>query len=78
MHGFVTSGSPASALLHAQGVVGASNHEPATADLLEMTFQAEIRVALGEHLGVDRAMGGVADGAAFSEGFVLEGIRANL
>jgi hypothetical protein len=45
---------------------------------LRMAPEAKIRIRLGEHLAIDRAMGIVARGAAFAHGFVLENDRARL
>ena len=46
--------------------------------LLEMTFQAEVRVARDEHLGVDRTVRAVTGGATFVHRFVLENVRSPL
>src|SRR5260370_42675777 len=66
------------ALLRAGGRVRPADEEPAVADLLEMAFQAQVRVAFSQHLGVDGAVGGMADGAAFTHGLVFEPVGAAL
>jgi len=45
---------------------------------LRVTTQAKIRVAFDQHLPVDRAVGIMADRAAFAHGLVLEDKRAGL
>ncbi|MDB6015895.1 MAG: hypothetical protein JWR19_384 [Pedosphaera sp.] len=45
---------------------------------LGMAFEAEIGIPLDEQLGIDGAMGVVADGAAFAQSFVLKNERAAL
>src|SRR5437867_4040169 len=37
-----------------------------------MTLQAQVRIAFDQHLPIDRTVRGVADGAAFPHGFMLE------
>jgi hypothetical protein len=54
--GFVTARRPACALLHADGVIRTADAELAALHLLEMTFQAEVRITRGEQLGVHRAV----------------------
>ena len=78
MDGFVTARSPACALLNTHRVIRATDAELSALHLLEMTFQTEIRVARGEHLGVHRAMRAVTRRAAFVHRFMLEHIRAAL
>ena len=53
MHRFVATGGPACALLETQGVIRAANENPASVDLLEVAFQAEVRVANRQQLGVN-------------------------
>ena len=74
----MAAGSPAGALLHAQGVVGTSDQNSGAAHLLEVAFHTEIRVAHRQHLGVHRTMSRVADGATLARGLVLENVRATL
>jgi len=74
----MATGSPACALLHADGVIRAADAELSALHLLEMTFQAEVRIARDEHLGVDRAVRAVTRGAAFVHRFMLEHVRAAL
>ena len=78
MDGFVTARSPACALLNTHRVIRATDAELSALHLLEMTFQTEIRVARGEHLGIHRAMRAVTRRAAFVHRFMLEHIRAAL
>ena len=66
MNGFVATSRPAGALLDAQGMVRTPNENLTAADLLEVAFQAEIRIAHREHLGVHRAMGRVTNRASFT------------
>lgn len=75
---FVASGRPAGALLHAHSVIGTANEEPAATDLLHVAFEAEIRVALSQQLGINRAMDRVTGGAAFAHGFMLKDRRTTL
>src|SRR5204862_548436 len=46
--------------------------------LLEMAFHTEIRVTNGQHLGIDRSMSGVTDGAPFSQRLVFEHMHTAL
>ncbi len=78
MNRFVTAGGPTGTYLDAGRVVGTANEDSAVIDLLEMTLQTEIGIALGQQLGIDRAMGLVTGRAAFANGFVLENVRAAL
>ena len=73
MHGLVTSGGPAGAPRHEGRVVQAANPDrPGRRLLLEMAFQTKALVSLGQQLGVDRPMDGVAGRATFSNRLVLE------
>lgn len=54
-------------------MVLAADEQPATGDLLEMALQAEIGIANGEQLGVDRSVRVVTRGASFAQGVVLKG-----
>lgn len=74
----MTARRPACALLNAHGVICAADAKLAALYLLEMTFQTEIRVACGEHLGVHRAVCAVARGASFMHRLMFEYIRAAL
>src|SRR6266699_3228728 len=78
MDGFVAAAVPAGALLYAQGVIGATDENPGPAKLLEVAFHTQVRVANGKHLGVHRTMRGMADGAAFPRGLMLENVRTAL
>ena len=51
----MTARRPAGALLHAQGVVRTAETDGPALDLLEMTLEAQIRIARVQQLGVDRA-----------------------
>src|SRR5208282_3594968 len=75
MNGLVTAGRPASALLDAQGVIGAADENLPAADLLEVAFQAEVGVARRQEFCIDRSVGSVAGGASFAHRFVLEDER---
>ena len=66
MDGLVASPGPAGALLDSQSVIGASDEDPGSVNLLEVAFHAEVGVTYGEQLGVDRAVGGMADGATLT------------
>ena len=74
----MTAGGPAGALLQTHSVVGPADEEPATRNLLEMTLQAEVRIAFGKHFRIHRTVGGVTDRAAFAQRRVLEGNGAAL
>lgn len=78
MNSFVAASGPTGALLHAQGVVGAANEKLAAGHLLEVAFQAEVGVPLGQQFGVDGPMSRVAGRAAFPHGFMLEDKRTAL
>lgn len=78
MNRFVASSGPAGALLHADGVVRTADEEPAATDLLHVAFQAEIRIALGQQLGINGAVDLVTGRAAFAQGFMLEDRGATL
>ena len=78
MNGLVTAGRPASALLDAQGVIGAADENLPAADLLEVAFQAEVGVARRQEFCIDRSVGSVAGGASFAHRFVLEDERPAL
>ena len=79
MDGFVASGRPAGALLQASGVIFATDEDCSTRSLLlEVAFEAKVGIAHGEHLGVDAAMGGMADGATFLHRLVFEYVRPAL
>ena len=49
----VTTGRPASSLLHSECVVRTANEDLAPVQLLEMTFQAQVGIAHTQQLGVD-------------------------
>ena len=79
MYGLVAAGGPAGALRQALRVVGTADEKlPGTGLLDEVTFQTQIRVPLGQQLGIDRAVRVVAGGAAFAQGFVFEHERTLL
>ena len=78
MHGFVASGCPTRALLHAHRVIRPADQQTATRRLLKVTLQTKVRVAHRQHLGVDAAVRVVTSGAAFAHGFVLEHMRTAL
>ena len=74
MDGLVATGAPAGALAQARRVIHPADQDgrPAVLDLLEMAFQTQVRVAFGEHFGVDAAVRGMAGGAAFAQRLVLK------
>ena len=78
MNGFVTARRPTSALLQAQRMVRPTNPDGPALDLLEVAFEAQVRVAHSEHLGVDRAVGTVARRAAGVQRFMFEDKRSAL
>ncbi len=78
MHRFVATRRPASALLHAQRMIGTTNQKLTVARCLEMAFQARIRITHREQFCVNRAMGFVATGASLPHGFMFEGKRTAL
>jgi hypothetical protein len=78
MHRLVASAGPAGALLYAQSVIGPSDKDPASGQLLEMALHAKIGVTHSEHLCIDRAVSGMADGATLTRRFVLEHVGATL
>ena len=78
MNRLVATGRPASALLKAHSVIGPSDEQSPATDLLEVAFQAEVRVTNGQHLGVHRAVRIVTHDAAFAHGFMLENKRPAL
>src|SRR6266568_246099 len=43
-----------------------------------MAFHTEIRVTNGQHLGIDRSMSGVTDGASLAQGLVFEHVKSAL
>ena len=57
---------------------GPADQDGPALDLLKMAFETEIRIARREHLGIDRSVNGVTDGAAFARGFVLEHVWSPL
>ena len=74
----VTTRRPTSAFLHTHGVVGTPDEKLAVADLLEMAFQTEVRIAHTQQLGIDGAVDIVTGSAPFAQGVVLEGKGAPL
>jgi hypothetical protein len=79
MNGFVAAGGPACPLWQPRGVVAVPDEDAAVGRLLlEMTFEAERRVALRQHSLVHGTMGRMATDAAFPERFVFEYERAAL
>ena len=61
MDGLVAARRPAGALLQAQGVIRSADEDgSARSLLLEVAFEAEVRVAHGQQLGIDGAVRRVA------------------
>ena len=81
VNGGVTTRAETSALLQERRVIEVADEylprRMGQSDL-RVAFQAQIVVALGQHLRVDRAMHVVAGGAALSHGFMLEHVRPGL
>src|SRR6185295_3351296 len=76
---FVATGRPTGALLQTSGVIAIADEDFAVGPLLlEMTFEAEVRVALDQHLLVDRAVRRMAGHAAFADRFMFKHKRAAL
>jgi len=81
MHGCVTTSRPTSTLAQKRGVFDLADVNPARASRglrLGVAFEAEIRIALGEHFSVHRAVRLMTDHAALAHGFMLEHVRAAL
>ena len=82
MDGRMTAGGPTGSHLQKRGVIRVADVNTPTRNFetldLCVTTQAEVRVALDEHLLVDRAVRAVANRAAFAQGFMLENKRASL
>lgn len=74
----MASRRPAGALLQAHGVILPTNQDGSTLNLLEVAFEAEVGIAHGQHLGVDAAMGRMADGATFLQRLVFKYVRPAL
>jgi hypothetical protein len=53
-------------------MIGTADEEQTVALLDEMAFQTQIRIPLGQQLGIDRAVRVVTAGTAFTQGFMLE------
>ena len=69
----MTAGRPAGAVTEKAGVVHVADKNDSSRGLnLGMTFQAQVGIALDEHLGVNGAVRVVADRAAFAQRGVLE------
>ena len=67
MNRLVTTRGPTSALRQPGGRMRRTADQDGPAlNLLKMAFETQIRIARREHLGIDRAVDGVADGAAFA------------
>ena len=67
--------APAGSLAQARGMIHSTDQDCPALGLLEVALEAEGGVALGEQLGVDATVRGVATGAAFAHGFVLKNIN---
>ena len=79
VHGFVAARRPARAPGQRTAVVASADEDDSGSGLLlEVAFEAESRVALHQHLAVDRAVNRVACRAAFAHRFVLENKRPAL
>jgi len=79
VNGFVTTSRPARALAEKRGVIAIANDDDAGSCLsLEMTFEAEISVALCQHFLVRGAVWIMACDASFTDCFMLENKRTPL
>ncbi len=78
MDRLVATGGPAGAFLHPEGVIGASDQQPAPADLLEVAFHAQVGVADGQEFGIHRTVSRMANGATLARRFVLKHVRSAL
>ena len=74
----MTPRRPAGALLQARGVIRATDQDGSAAHLLEVAFKAKVRVAHGQQLCVDAAMGGMATSATLAQCLVFKYIRTAL
>ncbi|MDB6110497.1 MAG: hypothetical protein JWR69_2247 [Pedosphaera sp.] len=73
----VATGRPTGAVTNQVGMIDLADIEVADATStwsldLGMAFEAEIGIPLDEHLGVDRTMRVMADGATFAHGLMFE------
>jgi hypothetical protein len=79
VNGFVAASRPARSLRQPVGMVAvADENAPVAGLLLEMAFQAKVRVALGQHPLVYRAVRRMAAYATFANRFVFEHKRPAL
>jgi hypothetical protein len=80
MHRRVATGGPACPLAQQQRVIGVSNENlPGRLVLyLRVAFQAEVRIALGEHLPIYRTMRLMTGRATLPQRFMLEHKRPGL
>ena len=79
MHGFVTARGPTGPSGQARRVILPANENPSRCRLLlEMTFQAQGRIAFLEHPGIHRPVDRVAGRATLAHRFVLENERTAL
>ena len=79
VHRRMAAGAPASALAKARRVIELTDHDGALLGLnLRVAFQAQIVIALDEHLGMDRAVRLMTGDAAFTHGFVAKNERTRL
>lgn len=79
VNGGMTAGRPAGAEAQQRPVIDLADPDLTRGRLdLGMAFQAEVGVAFGDHLGVDRTVGRMAAGAAFAQRLVLEHERPGL
>ena len=75
----MASRCPAGTLLQALGVILSTDEDGSTRTLLlEVAFEAKVGIAHGQHLGVDAAMGRMADGASFLQRLVFKYVRPAL
>jgi len=72
MHRFVAAGRPAGSLGDKLGMIAPADEELPGGLLLKVAADAQILIALRQHLGVHASVRLMAGGASFADGFMLE------
>jgi len=78
MDSFVAACRPAGALLETQSMDRTTDENGASAHLLEMAFETEVRIPNDEQFGVNRTVRSVTGSASFADGLVLEDVGTAL
>ena len=79
VHGFMTTRSPTGSTKQPSSVVLSTNKDlPSDVSLLHMAFQACVGIPFTKQLCIDRSVGTMANGAPFTNGFVLKHKRTLL